>query len=69
MFAKTGSSNLTEGKISRQLFLFAMPLLLGNMLQQVYFITDSIIVGQCIGSTALAALHWPLWGQPHPSQY
>lgn len=56
MFAKTGSSNLTEGKISRQLFLFAMPLLLGNMLQQVYFITDSIIVGQCIGSTALAAV-------------
>ncbi|QHI72722.1 MATE family efflux transporter [Aminipila terrae] len=56
MFAKIGSNNLTEGKISRQLFLFAIPLLLGNLLQQVYFITDSIIVGQCLGSTALAAV-------------
>lgn len=56
MFAKIGNNNLTEGKISRQLFLFAIPLLLGNMLQQLYFITDSIIVGQCLGSTALAAV-------------
>lgn len=56
MFAKTGNYNLTEGKITKQLFLFAMPLLLGNMLQQIYFITDSIIVGQCLGSTALAAV-------------
>nr|WP_315020090.1 MATE family efflux transporter [uncultured Aminipila sp.] len=56
MSAKIGNNNLTEGKISRQLFLFAMPLLLGNMLQQLYFITDSIIVGQCLGSTALAAV-------------
>ncbi|WP_312648569.1 MATE family efflux transporter [Aminipila sp.] len=56
MFAKIGDNNLTEGKISRQLFLFAIPLLLGNMLQQLYFITDSIIVGQCLGSTALAAV-------------
>lgn len=56
MFARIGNNNLTEGKISRQLFLFAMPLLLGNMLQQLYFITDSIIVGQCLGSTALAAV-------------
>lgn len=56
MFAKTGTNNLTEGNISKQLFQFAMPLLLGNMLQQVYFIADSIIVGRCIGSTALAAV-------------
>lgn len=56
MFAKTGTYSLTEGKIPNQLFLFAIPLLLGNMLQQLYFITDSIIVGQCLGSTALAAV-------------
>lgn len=58
MSAKIGSNemNLTEGSIPKQLFLFAMPLLLGNMLQQVYFIADSIIVGRLIGSTALAAV-------------
>lgn len=56
-YAKIGNNNnLTEGKISKQLFLFAMPLLLGNMLQQIYFITDSIIVGRLLGSTALAAV-------------
>ncbi|QIB70364.1 MATE family efflux transporter [Aminipila butyrica] len=53
---KLSAQNLTEGNIFRQLFFFAMPLLLGNLLQQVYYITDSIIVGQWIGSTALAAV-------------
>lgn len=56
MFAKTGNHNLTEGQIPKQIILFAIPLLLGNMLQQLYFITDSIIVGRCLGSTALAAV-------------
>ncbi len=56
MFAKTGSNNLTEGSIPKQLLFFAIPLLLGNFLQQVYYITDSIIVGRFLGSTALAAV-------------
>lgn len=56
MYVKNTKNKLTEGNISRQLFLFAMPLILGNMLQQIYFISDSIIVGRCLGSTALAAV-------------
>ena len=58
MSAKTGSKelDLTTGSIPKKLFLFAMPLLFGNLLQQVYFIADSIIVGRFIGDTALAAV-------------
>ena len=58
MSAKTGSKelDLTTGSISKKLFLFAMPLLFGNLLQQIYFIADSIIVGRFIGDTALAAV-------------
>lgn len=58
MSAKTGSKelDLTTGSIPKKLFLFAMPLLFGNLLQQIYFIADSIIVGRFIGDTALAAV-------------
>lgn len=47
---------MTEGVIWKQLFAFAIPLLAGNLLQQLYNTVDSIVVGQFIGSEALAAV-------------
>lgn len=47
---------MTEGVIWKQLIAFAIPLLLGNLLQQLYNTVDSIVVGQFIGSDALAAV-------------
>ncbi|MEG0973037.1 MAG: MATE family efflux transporter [Lachnospiraceae bacterium] len=47
---------MTEGSIPKQIILFALPLLLGNIFQQLYNTADSIIVGNIIGSNALAAV-------------
>lgn len=48
--------DLTHGPEWKVIFRFALPLLVGNLLQQLYNITDSIIVGQFIGKEALAAV-------------
>ncbi len=48
--------NLTQGKESKLIFKFALPMLLGNVFQQLYNIIDSIIVGNFIGKEALAAV-------------
>lgn len=48
--------NLSEGSILKTLLLFAAPMIAGNLLQQVYNITDTLIVGRCIGTDALAAV-------------
>lgn len=48
--------DLTEGKISRSLLLFALPMMAGNLLQQFYNIADTLIVGCVLGSNALAAV-------------
>ena len=48
--------DLTEGKISRSLLLFALPMMTGNLLQQFYNIADTLIVGRVLGSNALAAV-------------
>ncbi len=48
--------DLTVGKESKLIFLFALPMLLGNVFQQLYNIIDSIIVGQYLGKGALAAV-------------
>ena len=47
---------MTEGSIVKNLLLFALPLILGNLLQQMYNAADSIIVGNFVGSNALAAV-------------
>ena len=47
---------MTEGSIFKNLLLFAVPLILGNLLQQLYNTADSIIVGNFLGSNALAAV-------------
>ncbi|MBE5971755.1 MAG: MATE family efflux transporter [Lachnoclostridium sp.] len=53
---KKKTTMMTEGVIWKQLIAFAIPLLLGNLLQQLYNTVDSIVVGQFIGSDALAAV-------------
>ena len=48
--------DLTTGKVSRTMLLFAGPMILGNLLQQLYNISDTLIVGRFLGSQALAAV-------------
>ena len=48
--------DLTSGKESKLIFNFAMPMLIGNVFQQLYNIVDSIIVGNFLGKEALAAV-------------
>jgi putative MATE family efflux protein len=48
--------DLTVGKESKLILWFAMPMLLGNVFQQLYNIIDSIIVGNYLGKEALAAV-------------
>ena len=48
--------DLTKGKISSTLILFALPMIGGNLLQQFYNIADTLIVGRVIGRNALAAV-------------
>lgn len=47
---------MTEGNIAKQIIYFSVPLILGNLLQQLYNTADSIIVGNFVGSNALAAV-------------
>lgn len=47
---------MTEGIIWKQLLLFSLPLLIGNLFQQLYNMVDSIVVGNFIGGSALAAV-------------
>ncbi|MFT4106427.1 MAG: MATE family efflux transporter [Lacrimispora sp.] len=47
---------MTEGVIWKQLLSFSIPLLLGNLFQQLYNTVDSIVVGNFVGSQALAAV-------------
>ena len=47
---------LTAGKIGPSLIAFSFPMILGNLLQQLYNIADTLIVGKTIGSAALSAV-------------
>lgn len=50
------STVMTEGSIWKKILFFSIPLILGNLFQQLYNTVDSIIVGNYIGSEALAAV-------------
>ena len=47
--------DMTNGSPSKILFYFALPMVVGNIFQQLYNIVDSIIVGNFVGINALAA--------------
>lgn len=48
--------DLTKGTIFKKLILFALPMILGNLLQQIYNIVDTLIVGRFVGNDALASV-------------
>lgn len=48
--------DLTQGGVFPTMCLFALPMILGNLLQQCYNIVDSWVVGRCVGSAALGAV-------------
>lgn len=50
------TKDLTSGSVTKTMLLFALPMILGNLLQQFYNIADSFIVGKFSGSGALAAV-------------
>ena len=53
--------NMTSGSPGKLLFSFALPLMFGNIFQQLYTIVDTAIVGRGVGMTALAALGTVDW--------
>jgi putative MATE family efflux protein len=48
--------NLTKGPIGKNIFFFSIPMLIGNVFQQLYNVADSLIVGNFLGKQALAAV-------------
>ncbi len=50
------SINMTEGSILKNLIFFAIPILIGNIFQQLYNVADTAIIGNILGDSALAAV-------------
>ena len=50
------SIDLTRGNTTKVMLIFAIPMIIGNVFQQLYNVVDSIIVGKFIGPDALAAV-------------
>ena len=61
---KNTTNDMTQGNCMRLLVQFFLPILAGNLFQQLYSFADSMVVGKGIGDTALAAVgntgsvHW-----------
>ena len=53
---KQKSMDMTSGSITKLLIMFAVPLVIGNLFQQLYNTVDSLVVGNFVGSHALAAV-------------
>ena len=53
--------SLTKGSPAKLIFMFALPLMLGNVFQQFYTITDSLIISRSLGMNALSALGSADW--------
>lgn len=58
---KSRLQNMTEGNPARLIFTFALPLMLGNVFQQLYTVVDTMVVGKYLGVNALAALGSADW--------
>lgn len=56
MNEQTKTTMMTEGSVVKNILFFSVPLILGNLLQQLYNTVDSVIVGNYVGSNALAAI-------------
>lgn len=53
--------NMTQGKPASLIFAFALPLMVGNVFQQLYTVVDTMVVGKALGVAALAALGAADW--------
>ncbi len=53
---KTNMTDMTTGSPARHILTFALPLLIGNLFQQLYNMVDSVVVGNFVGKNALAAV-------------
>ncbi len=53
--------NMTDGKPASLIFAFALPLMVGNVFQQLYTVVDTMVVGKALGVGALAALGAADW--------
>ena len=53
---KSATLNMTEGNILKLILVYSFPLLLGNLFQNLYNTVDSLVVGNFIGKTSLAAI-------------
>lgn len=53
---RTTAKDMTSGPIAKQIIMFALPLMLGNVFQMLYNTVDSIVVGRYVGTEALAAV-------------
>ena len=53
--------NLTTGNPLKLIFFFALPLMFGNLLQQLYIMVDTMIVGRFVGVDALASIGGADW--------
>ncbi len=61
---QTRTKHMTDGSPLRLLFLFSLPLMAGNLCQQLYTVVDTAVVGKQLGVDALAALgavDWLNW--------
>ena len=60
---KNGAMDLTQGRPIKQIILFALPLVVGTLFQQLYSFVDTVMVGRLVGDAALAAVGttWSLY--------
>lgn len=49
-------NNLAEGNLKKQILAFALPIIAGNLLQELYNVADTLIVGKTLGAVKLAAV-------------
>ena len=58
---QTKVTNMTQGSPSKLIITFALPIMIGNIFQQLYTVVDTMVVGQALGVDALAALGATDW--------
>lgn len=59
---KQNTMDMPEGNAVKLLLIFSIPMLIGNIFQQIYNLADIIIVGRLIGKNAIASIGvWGIW--------
>ena len=54
--SQKGKIDMTTGHIMKNIILFAIPIIIGNVLQQLYTTVDALVIGKYCGDTSLAAV-------------